>query len=153
MLNVFSASHSQYHFAFLDDLSLAYEAGINEVFGSLSNSMSTEPQWYQFGSHYCLVNKGASFAHGGDYSVIIIPQLEAHRHPMPLPEGLIQKLSGGYYFSKLDLADAYGQITLAPESQKRQALSIHRAVLLQKRFCYGISQHWLLRKTNGSACR
>ena len=47
--------------------------------------------------------------------------------------------SGGYYFTKIDLADAYNQIKLAPESQKRLALSTHRGVLLQTRLPFGIS--------------
>ena len=67
----------------------------------------------------------------GDYSVTVSSQLEIHRYPMPLPEDLMRKLSGGYGFSKVDLADAYNQIKLGPESQKRLALSTHRGVLLQ----------------------
>lgn len=50
---------------------------------------------------------------------------------MPLPNDLIQKLNGGYGFSKNDLADAFNQIMLGPESQKRLAFSTHRGVLLQ----------------------
>ena len=67
------------------------------------------------------------------------PQLETHRQPLPLPEDLLRKLGDGYYFSKLDLADAYDQIQLGPESQKRLALSTHRGVLLQTHPPYGIS--------------
>lgn len=74
----------------------------------------------------------------GDYSVTINAQLETHRHPMPVPEDLIQNLGGGYHFTKIDLADAYNQIQLAPESQKRLALSTHRGVLLQLRLPFGI---------------
>ena len=58
---------------------------------------------------------------------------------MPLPEDLMQKLGGGYGFTKIDLADAYNQIMLAPESQKRLAISTHRGVLLQMRLPFGIS--------------
>jgi transposase InsO family protein len=75
----------------------------------------------------------------GDYSVTVNPQLDTHRHPMPLPEDLMNKLSGGHYFTKIDLADAYNQIQLAPDSQKKLALSTHRGVLLQKRLPFGIS--------------
>ena len=75
----------------------------------------------------------------GDYSVTVNQQLEPHRHPMPLPEDLMRKLGGGYGFSKIDLADAYNQIMLAPESQKRLALSTHRGVLLQMRLPFGIT--------------
>ena len=51
----------------------------------------------------------------------------------------MRKLGGGYGFSKIDLADAYNQILLAPESQKRLALSTHRGVLLQMRLPFGIT--------------
>ena len=51
-----------------------------------------------------------------DYSVTVNPQLEMPRHALPHPEDLMQKLSGGYCFKKLNLADAYNQIKLAAES-------------------------------------
>ena len=60
----------------------------------------------------------------GDYSVTVNSQLETHRHPIPLPEDLMRKLGGGYCFTKIDLADAYNQIKLGPESQRKLALSI-----------------------------
>ena len=69
----------------------------------------------------------------GDYSVTINPQLEDHRQLVPLPEDLMRKLGGGYSFTKVDLADAYYQIMLAPDSQRKLALSTHRGVLLQRR--------------------
>ena len=75
----------------------------------------------------------------GDYSVTVNPQLEPHHYPMPRPEDLMQRLGGGHGFTKIDLADAYNQIQLAPESQKWLALSTHRGVLLQKRLPFGIS--------------
>ena len=74
-----------------------------------------------------------------DYSVTVNTQLEPHRHPLPIPEDLIRKLGGGYGFTKVDLADAFNQIKLGPESQKRLALSTHRGVLLQLRLPFGIS--------------
>ena len=65
-------------------------------------------------------------------------QLEDHRHPLPLHEELMQKLGGGFGYTKIDLTDAYNQIQLAPESQRRLALSSHRGVLLQQRLPFGI---------------
>jgi len=50
----------------------------------------------------------------GGYSATVNPQLEDHRHPLPLPEDLMRKLGGGYGFSKIDLADAYNQVRLGP---------------------------------------
>ena len=58
------------------------------------------------------------------YSVMVNAQLETHRHPMPRPDDLIRKLGGGYYFTKIDLSNAYSLIKLAPESQKRLALAL-----------------------------
>ena len=74
----------------------------------------------------------------GDYSVGINDQLEDHRHPVPLPEELMQKLGGGFGYTKIHLADAYNKVQLAPESQRRLALSTHRGVLLQQRLPFGI---------------
>ena len=74
----------------------------------------------------------------GDYSVGINDHLEDHRHPLPLPEELMQKLGGGFGYTKTDLADAYNQIQLAPESQRRLALRTHRGILLQQRLPFGI---------------
>ena len=51
----------------------------------------------------------------------------------------MQKLGGGYGFTKIDVSDAYNQIMLTPESQRRLALSTHRGVLLQMRLPFGIS--------------
>ena len=62
-----------------------------------------------------------------------------HRHPLPLPEQLKRRLSGGYGFTKIDLADAYNQIKLGPESRRRLALSTHRGVLLRNVLPFGIS--------------
>ena len=74
-----------------------------------------------------------------DDSITVNSQLEKHRHPIPMSEDLMQKPSGGYYFSKIDLAEAYKQIKLAPESQKKLALSTQRGFLLQTHLPYGIS--------------
>ena len=75
----------------------------------------------------------------GDYYAAVNPQLESHRHPLPCPEELMQRLGGGFGFTKIDLADAYNQIRLAPESRKRLALSTYCGVLLQNVLRFGIS--------------
>ncbi|KAG8233533.1 hypothetical protein J437_LFUL013549 [Ladona fulva] len=64
---------------------------------------------------------------------------ETHQHLIPLPEDLMHKLGDGYFFSKIDLVDAYNQVQLGPESQCRLALSAHRGVLLQTHLPFGIS--------------
>ena len=126
-------------FAVQEDLNQAYDAGIAKGIW--------EPTIFnEYGTPVVPVRKQSlpnqptpSVRVCGDYSVFINAQLETHRQPMPLPEDLMRRLGGTHYFSKVDLADAYNQIVLGPESQKRLALSTHRGVLLQKRLPFGIS--------------
>ena len=126
-------------FAVQEDLNQAYDAGIAKGIW--------EPTIFnEYGTPVVPVRKQSlpnqptpSVRVCGDYSVFINAQLETHRQPMPLPEDLMRRLGGTHYFSKVDLADAYNQIELGPESQKRLALSTHRGVLLQKRLPFGIS--------------
>ncbi len=51
----------------------------------------------------------------------------------------MRKLSGGFGFTKIDLADAYNQDGHSEESQQRLALSTHRGALLQTRLPFVIS--------------
>ena len=125
-------------FAIQDDLTKAYDAGIKRGVWEPTNFSS-------YGTPVVPIRKRPLPGHTkgklrvcGDYSVTVNSQLEDHRQPIPLPEDLMQKLGGGYGFTKIDLADAYNQIMLAPESQKKLALSTHRGVLLQRRLPFGI---------------
>ena len=125
-------------FAIQDDLNQAYDAGI-------AQGVWKPIQFNGYGTPVVPIPKKsapgqpAKIRVCGDYSVTVNSQLETHRYPMPLPDDLMRKLSGGYGFSKVDLADAYNQIKLGPESQKLLALSTHRGVLLQCRLPFGIS--------------
>ena len=125
-------------FAIQDDLNQAYEAGI-------AKGVWKPVQFNDYGTPVVPIRKKGALGQPakirvcGDYSVTVNSQLETHRYRMPLPDDLMRKLSGGYGFSKVDLADAYNQIKLGPESQKRLALSTHRGVLLQCRLPFGIS--------------
>jgi hypothetical protein len=125
-------------FALRDDLAKGYEDGI-------AKGIWQPVQFNEYGTPVVPIRKAQSAGSVkpklricGDYSVGINDQLADHRHPLPLPEELMQRLGGGFGYSKVDLADAYNQIKLAPESQRRLALSTHRGVLLQKRLPFGI---------------
>lgn len=126
-------------FAIQNDLTQAIDAGIVKGVWEKVN-------FSEYGTPVVPVKKRSVGVNGrpvirvcGDYSATVNSQLEKHRHPMPTPESLIQKLGGGYCFTKIDLADAYSQIMLSPESQHKLALSTHRGVLLQKRLPFGIT--------------
>ena len=126
-------------FVLLEDLNQAYDAGI-------ARGVWKPVQFNSYGTPVVPIRKActpnqakAKLCVCGDYSVSVNPQLEPHRYPMHLPEDLMRKLSGGHGYTKIDLADAYNQVMLGPESQKRLALSTHRGVLLQLRLPFGIS--------------
>ena len=108
-------------------------------YGSQCSSMTMGPQWVPVCKALQPDQKKAKLRVCGDYSVTVNAQLETHHHPMLHPDNLICKLGGSYYFTKIDLSNAYSQIKLAPESQKRLALSTHRCVPLQTRLPFGIS--------------
>lgn len=125
--------------ALLDDLNQAYDAGVKR-------GIWQPTQFNDYGTPVVPIRKAliqgqqkSKLRVCGDYSGTVNPQLETHRHPIPLPEDLMRKLGGGHFFTKIDLADAYNQIRLAPESQRRLALSTHKGVLLQTRLPFGIS--------------
>ena len=126
-------------FALQEDLAHAYEKGI-------ARGVWKPVQFNDYGTPVVPIKKSLlpglsapSLRVCGDYSVTVNPQLETHKQPISVPEELMQKLGGGYGFTKIDLADAYNQISLSPESQKRLALSTHRGVLLQMHLDFGIS--------------
>ena len=125
--------------ALQEDLVKAYEAGIRK-------GVWRKAQFNGYETPVVPIRKNTSPSQGKTrlrvcryYAITVNPQLETHRHPLPSPEQLMQRLSGGWYFTKVDLADAYNQIRLGPESQIRLALSTHRDVLLQLRLPFGIS--------------
>ena len=117
-------------FAIQDDLCQAYVAGI-------AGGVWQPTQFCAYGTPVvpickaAIPGKPAKLRVCGDYSITVNHQLEPHCHPVPLLEDLMRKLGGGYGFTKVDLADAYNQVMLAPKSLKRLAISTHRGVLLQ----------------------
>ncbi|MEE4247163.1 MAG: RNase H-like domain-containing protein [Kangiellaceae bacterium] len=119
-------------FAITEDLEEAYDAGIKK-------GIWEPTQFNDYGTPVVPVKKAVLPGQAkpklrvcGDYSVTVNDQ------PLPLPEDLMRKLGGGYGFTKIDLADAYNQIKLGHQSQKKLALNTHRGVLLQKRLPFGI---------------
>ena len=123
-------------FAILDDLYQAYDAGI-------AKGIWKPTQFNAYGIPVVPIRKkvlpgqpNGKIRVCGDYSVAINASWKLTIIKFPLPEDLMRKLSSGY---GIDIADAYNQVLLGPESQKRFALGIHRGVLLQLRLPFGIS--------------
>ena len=61
----------------------------------------------------------------GDYKVTINQAVDIPEHPMPRVEELIQKLSGGKTFTKLDMSPVYQQIELDESAKPYVAINTH----------------------------
>ncbi|XP_016520874.1 uncharacterized protein K02A2.6-like [Poecilia formosa] len=75
----------------------------------------------------------------GDYKVSVNQALEADTYPLPHLEELLATLSGGKYFSKIDLAAAYQQVLLNEDSKKYTTINTHKGLLVYNRLPFGIS--------------
>ncbi|KII62619.1 hypothetical protein RF11_06621 [Thelohanellus kitauei] len=62
----------------------------------------------------------------GHYFALVNIYLDDHRYQTLSGDELLRQLNGYHYFTKVDLANAYNQIRLSLDSQKRQAISTHR---------------------------
>ena len=80
----------------------------------------------------------------GDYSVGINNQLADHQYPMPLPEELMQKLGGGFGYTKIKLPDVYNQLRSSWLLKVNKDL--HSALI--KVYFYN-KGYWLLSRNHG----
>ena len=75
----------------------------------------------------------------GDYKVTINPQLEVDQYPLPKPDNIFATLSGGKWFSKIDLKHAYQQIQLAESSKPLVTINTHRGLYQYTRLPFGVA--------------
>ena len=61
------------------------------------------------------------------------------RHPIPTIEEILQDLTGGTVFTKLDLKYGYHQLELDPESRPITTFVTHSGMYRYKRLCFGIN--------------
>ncbi|KAH9596036.1 Spectrin alpha chain, non-erythrocytic 1, variant 2 [Schistosoma haematobium] len=64
--------------------------------------------------------------------------LETHQYPLPLPEDLFAKLSGGELFTKLNLSEAYLQILVPDECKKLLTINTHKGLFRYNRLPFGV---------------
>ena len=74
-----------------------------------------------------------------DYKVTINPSLEIDKHPLPKPDDLFATLSGGKIFSKIDLSQAYQQMTLHEDSRHLVTINTHRGLYQYSRLPFGVA--------------
>jgi len=75
----------------------------------------------------------------GDYAVMVNPQLNVPRYPIPLPEDVFFKMQGGKRFTKLDLKNAYQQLALDPDSKQFITDNTHLGLYWYKRLPFSIA--------------
>ncbi|KRY28513.1 Transposon Tf2-9 polyprotein [Trichinella spiralis] len=75
----------------------------------------------------------------GDYKCTINKALRKHAYPIPAVNQLLASLSGGKVFAKLDLAQAYQQLTVDDATAEAQTIITHRGAFRAKRLQFGIS--------------
>ena len=75
----------------------------------------------------------------GDYKVTINQAAKPDTYPLPKIEDLFTSLSGGNFFSKVDLANAYLQIQLDEESKEYTTINTHRGLFCYNRLPFGVS--------------
>ncbi|KAF6035044.1 hypothetical protein EB796_006640 [Bugula neritina] len=66
-------------------------------------------------------------------------RISIDQHPLPKLDDLMEKLRGGVYFSKLDLADAYLQLELDDEAKKLCVINTPFGLYRYNRMCFGIA--------------
>jgi hypothetical protein len=73
----------------------------------------------------------------GNYKLTLNPCQDVDRFPVPHVDELFASLSGGIYFAKLDLSQAYQQVELDAESQKLCITTTHKGLFNYTRVPYG----------------
>ena len=75
----------------------------------------------------------------GDYRLTCNKALLIDRYPIPRVDELLGTLAGGKYFTKLDMSQAYMQLTLDNSSKPLTTINTHKGLFEYNRLCYGIA--------------
>ena len=87
----------------------------------------------------CVPKKDGSIRICGDFKVSVNQVLLDNPYPLPDTEDVFATLGSGTVFSKIDLANAYQQMELTPESQHCLTVNTHKGLYAYRRLTYGIA--------------
>lgn len=75
----------------------------------------------------------------GDYRITVNNAIKPDKYPMPTIEDAFSSLSGGKFFSKIDLTQAYTRLPVDEESAKLLTVNTHRGLFSVHRLPFGVS--------------
>ncbi|KAF8791648.1 uncharacterized protein K02A2.6-like [Argiope bruennichi] len=68
----------------------------------------------------------------GDYKVTINPGLKIEQYPLPRIEDIFAELSGGEFFTKIDLSEAYLQMLVDERDRHLLTINTHKEILTER---------------------
>ena len=74
----------------------------------------------------------------GDYKLTVNQVSKLDNYPIPKTEDLLATLGGGEKFTKLDMSQAYQQMTLDEESQKFTTINMHKGLFQYNRLPFRV---------------
>ncbi|KAM7281410.1 uncharacterized protein ISCGN_005791, partial [Ixodes scapularis] len=86
-----------------------------------------------------VVKKDGTVRICGDYKSTVNPVVRWESYPLPTPEELFAKLAGCARFSKLDLDQAYLQLTVDSETAELLTITTHRGLFRVTRLQFGVA--------------
>ncbi|XP_064475711.1 uncharacterized protein K02A2.6-like [Ornithodoros turicata] len=86
-----------------------------------------------------VVKKNGAIRVCGDYKSSVNSVVRWETYPLPTPEELFSKLSGCLVFSKLDLGQAYQQLTVDKETADLLTITTHRGLFRVTRLPFGVA--------------
>ena len=75
----------------------------------------------------------------GDFRLTINQAAPCEKYPLPKINDIFASLAGGQLFTKLDLSQAYQQVTLDETSQKYVVINTHLGLFKYKRLPFGVA--------------
>ena len=66
-------------------------------------------------------------------------RIQVDQHPIPTLDSLLDKLKGGQFYSKIDLANAYMQLELDEEAKKLCVINTPFGLYQYQRMCFGVA--------------
>jgi len=86
-----------------------------------------------------VIKKSGAVRICGDFKVTINPQIRVEQYPLPKIEDIFANLAGGRHFSKIDLKQAYLQMTMDEKSQNLLVINTHKGLFQYTRLPFGVA--------------